>query len=73
MQMRDMKRGQEVLEEILASYEGSRKLELLEMELDSLKSFRAAANEFLKRSNKLNIPVNNAGNIPVLEVNWNIR
>jgi NADP-dependent 3-hydroxy acid dehydrogenase YdfG len=32
MQVRDMKRGQEVLEEILASSEGSGKLELLEME-----------------------------------------
>jgi NAD(P)-dependent dehydrogenase (short-subunit alcohol dehydrogenase family) len=73
MQVRDMKRGQEVLEEILANSEGSGKLELLEMELDSLKSVRAAANEFLKRSNKLNVLVNNADNFPVSEVNWNIR
>jgi NAD(P)-dependent dehydrogenase (short-subunit alcohol dehydrogenase family) len=73
MQLRDMTRGQEVLEEILASSEGSGELELLEMELDSLKSVRAAANEFLKRSNQLNVLVNNAGNFPVSEVNWNIR
>jgi NADP-dependent 3-hydroxy acid dehydrogenase YdfG len=73
MQVRDMKRGQEVLEEILTSSEGSGKLELLEMELDSLKSVQAAANEFSKRSNKLNVLVNNAGNIPVSEVNWDIR
>jgi NADP-dependent 3-hydroxy acid dehydrogenase YdfG len=63
MQARDMKRGQEVLEDILASSEASGKLELLEMELDSLKSVRAGANEFLKRSNKLNVLVNNSGNI----------
>jgi NADP-dependent 3-hydroxy acid dehydrogenase YdfG len=63
MQVRDIKRGQEVLEEILASSEGSGKLELLEMELDSLKSVRAGANEWLKRSNKLNVLVSNAGNI----------
>jgi NAD(P)-dependent dehydrogenase (short-subunit alcohol dehydrogenase family) len=73
MQVRDMNRGQEVLEEILAGSEGSGKLELLEMELDSLKFVRAAANEFLKRSNKLIVLVNNAGNIPVSEVNWDIR
>jgi NAD(P)-dependent dehydrogenase (short-subunit alcohol dehydrogenase family) len=63
MQVRDIKRGQGVLEEILAGSEGSGKLELLEMELDSLKSVRAGANEFLKRSNKLNVLVNNSGNL----------
>jgi NAD(P)-dependent dehydrogenase (short-subunit alcohol dehydrogenase family) len=61
MQVRDMKRGQEVLEEILASSEGNGKLELIEMELDSFKSIRTGAAEFLKRSDKLNVLVNNAG------------
>lgn len=61
MQVRDMKRGQEVLEEIRATSEGKGKLELLEMELDSFKSVKAGAAEFLKRSDKLNVLVNNAG------------
>ena len=73
MQVRDATRGEEVTEEILASSEGSGELELLEMELDSLKSVRAAANEFLKRSNQLNVLINNAGNFPVSKVNWDIR
>ncbi|KAF4629486.1 hypothetical protein G7Y89_g8664 [Cudoniella acicularis] len=61
MQVRDMKRGQEVLEEIRSTSKGTGKLELLEMNLDSLKSVRAGAEEFLKRSKKLNVLVNNAG------------
>ena len=61
MHVRDMKKGQQVLEEILATSEGKGKLELLPMELDSFKSIRAGAAEFLKKSNKLNVLVNNAG------------
>lgn len=61
MQVRDMKRGQEVLEEILSSSKGTGKLELLEMNLDSLKSIRAGAEEFLTKSKKLNVLVDNAG------------
>jgi hypothetical protein len=49
MLVRDMKRGQEVLEEIRAGGEGVGKIELIEMELDSFKSVRAGAAEFLKR------------------------
>ncbi|KAE8451584.1 hypothetical protein EG329_003657 [Mollisiaceae sp. DMI_Dod_QoI] len=61
MQVRDMKRGQEVLEDIRSTSKGTGKLELLEMNLDSLKSVRAGAEEFLKKSEKLNVLVNNAG------------
>ncbi|CZR57113.1 related to reductases [Phialocephala subalpina] len=61
MQVRDMKRGEEVLDEILSSSKGPGKLELLEMNLDSLASVRAGAEDFLKKSNKLNVLVNNAG------------
>lgn len=49
MLVRDMKRGQEVLEEIRTGSEGVGKIELIEMELDSFKSVRAGAAEFLKR------------------------
>lgn len=61
MQVRDMKTGQEVLEEILSSSKGSGKLELLEMNLDSFESVRDGAEKFLKKSKKLNVLVNNAG------------
>ncbi|KUJ21903.1 short-chain dehydrogenase [Mollisia scopiformis] len=61
MQARDMKRGQEVLDEIASSSKGTGKLELLEMNLDSFKSVRVGAEEFLKKSKKLNVLVNNAG------------
>jgi NAD(P)-dependent dehydrogenase (short-subunit alcohol dehydrogenase family) len=61
MQVRDMKRGQEVLEEMRASSEDTANIELIEMELDSFESVRAGAAEFLKRSDKLNVPVKNAG------------
>ncbi len=66
MQVRDMKRGKEVMDEILASSEGKGKLELLEMELDSFKSIKAGVDEFLKKSDKLNVLVNNAGKYPLL-------
>lgn len=56
-----MARGLEVLNEILSSSKGTGKLELLEMNLDSFASVRAGAEEFLKKSKKLNILVNNAG------------
>jgi NAD(P)-dependent dehydrogenase (short-subunit alcohol dehydrogenase family) len=65
MAVRDMKRGQEVKEEILSTgkekgYEG--KLELLEIRLDDLSSVRKAAKEFVERSSGvLNVLVNNAG------------
>ena len=60
MQARVMKRGQEVLEEIRATSEGKGKLELIEIELDSFKSVRAGAADFLKKTDKLNVLVNNA-------------
>ncbi len=61
MQAWDMKRGQEVLQEIRASSEGMGKLERIEMELDSFKSVSAGAVEFLNRSPELIVLVNNAG------------
>jgi NAD(P)-dependent dehydrogenase (short-subunit alcohol dehydrogenase family) len=61
MQVRDMEKGQQVLEEILATSEGKAKLELIRIELDSFTSVRAGAAEFLKKSDKLNVLVNNAG------------
>jgi len=61
MQVRDMKKGKAVMENILASSQGTGKLELLMMDLGSFESIRKGATDFLKRSDKLNVLVNNAG------------
>lgn len=65
MQVRDMKKGAQVRDEILATGEGRGKLELLEIELGSLESVRRGAREFLERSGgRLNVLVCNAGMSP---------
>ena len=61
MQVRDMKKGEEVMKDILATSDGSGSIELIEMELDSFDSIRAGVREFLEKSGKLNVLVNNAG------------
>ena len=61
MQARDMKKGKYVMQEILASSEGTGKLELVQMELGSFESTRAGVGDFLGRSGRLNVLVNNAG------------
>ena len=61
MQVRDMKKGDAVLKDILAHSPGTGSLELLKMDLDSFESIRAGATEFMKRSGRLNVLVNNAG------------
>ncbi|KAI1734667.1 NAD(P)-binding protein [Xylaria scruposa] len=58
---RDINKGKQVAEELLANGKQAGKVEVLEMDLSSLGSIRAAAQEFLRRSgNKLNILINNA-------------
>jgi len=61
MQVRDMKRGKEVLDEILESSERKGKLELIGMELDSFESIRGGVRELLGRSERMNVLVCNAG------------
>jgi NAD(P)-dependent dehydrogenase (short-subunit alcohol dehydrogenase family) len=53
--------------EILASGPSKRPIEIVEMELDSLESVRNAASEVLKRTDRLNILINNAGVMAVPE------
>lgn len=62
MHVRDLKKGEAVVKDILATSPGKGKIELLRFDLDSLDSVRAGAAEFLKKSDKLNVLVNNAGN-----------
>ncbi|KAE8450386.1 hypothetical protein EG329_006460 [Mollisiaceae sp. DMI_Dod_QoI] len=58
---RDTVRGQAVVENILQSSEGNGRLEVIEMHMESLDSVKRAAREFLDKSKKLNILINNAG------------
>ena len=55
--VRDVAKGQTALSDILEPG----RVELLKMDLNSLESVRAAAADFLKRSKRLNILINNAG------------
>ena len=59
--VRDVVKGRQIAEEI--SKDGMPgKVEVIQMDLGSLRSVRAGAEEFLRRSeNKLNILINNAG------------
>ena len=62
---RDDKKGQAAIDDIRKNSEvkGSGKLEYIIMEGQKLDSVRAAAEEFLKRSDRLNILINNAGKL----------
>jgi NAD(P)-dependent dehydrogenase (short-subunit alcohol dehydrogenase family) len=57
---RDMRKGETVAESIRAST-GNPRIELEELELGSFESIRAFARRFLKRHDRVNILVNNAG------------
>lgn len=61
--VRDLNRGQEVIDDIVSTSDSSTggTLRLLQMSLDSLESIRSAAATFLAQSSTLNILVANAG------------
>ncbi|RFU26310.1 hypothetical protein B7463_g10030, partial [Scytalidium lignicola] len=58
---RDATKGERTKRDILATSKWDGKLKVVLMNLDSLESVRNAAKEFLSKSDKLNILVNNAG------------
>jgi hypothetical protein len=58
---RDLSKAKITVDDILKSTEGSGKLEIIEMDFNSLDSVKKGVKEFLAKSNKLNILVNNAG------------
>lgn len=61
---RNLAKGKEVAEEIRADGKPG-KVDVIQLELDSLDSVRTGAADFLKKSgNKLNILINNAGMYP---------
>jgi len=60
--VRNVKKGQEAVEEILSADPSNKApIHIIEITLDHLASVRAAAAEFLKQSDKLNILILNAG------------
>ena len=67
--VRDQAKGNEVAKDILKDGEDGR-VEVLTMDLASLKSVRKAAETFLAKYDKLNVLINNAGksSYPSLEV-----
>lgn len=66
--VRDLAKGQKVVDEILASNPSGGKIDLIELELASLDSVRKAAKEFLEKSGgKLNLLILNAGIMAVPE------
>ena len=62
MTSRNLENGQKVASEIMASNSGSKgKIDVLQLQLDSLQSVRECAADFLSRSKRLNVLINNAG------------
>lgn len=57
---RDLEKTKTVVH-ALAKSQGGGKLEVVEMDMDSIGSVKKAAKDFLSRSSRLNILINNAG------------
>jgi NAD(P)-dependent dehydrogenase (short-subunit alcohol dehydrogenase family) len=63
MQVRNLEKGQKVLNNIKSSSPGNGKLELLLIDLESFESIRTGVKNFLQETSKLNVLINNAGKI----------
>jgi NAD(P)-dependent dehydrogenase (short-subunit alcohol dehydrogenase family) len=59
--VRDEKKGQKAIEAIVRDAPAGQKVEVIYMDLGDFGSVHAAAKDFLSRSDKLNILINNAG------------
>jgi len=59
--VRDIEKTKKVIADITARYPNHGKLEILKIELDSLESVKTAAEDFISRSQRLHVLVNNAG------------
>jgi NAD(P)-dependent dehydrogenase (short-subunit alcohol dehydrogenase family) len=59
--VRNKEKGEAVVQDILKTSQGKRSIELLLMDLSNLSSVKSAAADFLSRSDKLNVLINNAG------------
>ncbi|KAF2758647.1 NAD(P)-binding protein [Pseudovirgaria hyperparasitica] len=65
--VRDTKKGQEVVDEILENSSIKADMGVIQIDLASLASVRKAAQEFLSKESKLNILINNAGVMAIPE------
>ncbi|KAL3134266.1 hypothetical protein ABBQ38_006530 [Trebouxia sp. C0009 RCD-2024] len=61
--VRDTQKGEAVVKDILGSGTSHGKVELLKLELDSLASVKVCVSDFLSKSPKLNVLINNAGEL----------
>jgi NAD(P)-dependent dehydrogenase (short-subunit alcohol dehydrogenase family) len=59
--VRNMEKGEAVVQDILKTSQGKGIIELILMDLSNLSSVKSAAAGFLSRSDKLNLLINNAG------------
>ncbi|KAI1420280.1 putative short-chain dehydrogenase [Xylaria sp. FL1777] len=59
--VRDPAKAQPIVADIINSTKGNGKIEIIQMDLDSLDSVKNAARQFLQKSSRLNILINNAG------------
>lgn len=59
--VRDVKKTEDVKKDILENSKNDAPIEIVEMHMDSLDSVRKAADEILKKTDQLNVIVNNAG------------
>jgi hypothetical protein len=60
---RNLEKAAATKADILKASQGSGKLEVIEMDMDSLNSVRKAAKYFLNKSDRLNVLINNAGKL----------
>lgn len=58
---RDLKKGQDVVDDLVKSTNGKGKMGIIEMDMTSLESVKNAAQAFLDKSGQLNVLINNAG------------
>ncbi|KAI1271320.1 putative short-chain dehydrogenase [Xylaria sp. FL0933] len=61
MQARDLAKAQALKDDILKTSEGKGKLDIVLMDLTSFKSIREGVRDFLDKTQKLNVLINNAG------------
>ncbi|KAI0426078.1 putative short-chain dehydrogenase [Xylaria sp. FL1042] len=61
MQARDLEKAQALKDDILKTSEGKGKLDIVVMDLTSFKSIREGVRDFLTKTQKVNVLINNAG------------
>jgi NAD(P)-dependent dehydrogenase (short-subunit alcohol dehydrogenase family) len=59
--VRNKEKGEAVIQDIIKTSQGKGSIELILMDLSDLSSVKSAAADFLSRSDKLNVLINNAG------------